>query len=45
MMNHRNDAKTFAEYFADLDLMRIGLEAVEWSLKSANEIDVGQRAL
>jgi len=45
MMNHRNDAKNFAEYFADLDLMRIGLEAVGWSLKSANEIDVDKRSL
>ena len=33
-------AKTFAEFFAGIGLMRIGLEAAGWSVCFANDIDV-----
>lgn len=32
--------KTFAEYFAGIGLMRVGLEQTGWSIRYANDIDV-----
>src|SRR5947209_19472945 len=32
--------KTFAEFFAGIGLMRIGLERAGWQIKFANDIDV-----
>lgn len=39
------DTKTFAEFFAGIGLMRLGLERRGWSLAFANDIDAQKQAM
>lgn len=43
MIERQTEAKTFAEYFAGIGLMRLGLEQAGWSIRYANDIDVDKR--
>jgi DNA (cytosine-5)-methyltransferase 1 len=37
--------KSFAEFFAGIGLMRIGLEKAGWHIAFANDIDVDKRQM
>jgi DNA (cytosine-5)-methyltransferase 1 len=43
MANTSKGGKTFAEYFAGIGLMRLGLEETGWSINYANDIDSDKR--
>lgn len=42
---HRHNSWTFAEFFAGIGLMRMGLEAAGWTIAFANDIDEDKRAM
>jgi DNA (cytosine-5)-methyltransferase 1 len=44
-MNHKELPKTFAEFFAGIGLMRMGLENAGWNLLFANDIDPAKQSM
>lgn len=45
LMNHKELPKTFAEFFAGIGLMRMGLESAGWNLLFANDIDPAKQSM